>query len=45
MPELKALGVTDAELGLERLTETTQRILGTSKTVWLLGYRIRLGVK
>jgi ubiquinone/menaquinone biosynthesis C-methylase UbiE len=45
VPELKALGVTDEELGLERLTETTQRILGTSKTVWLLGYRIRLGVK
>jgi ubiquinone/menaquinone biosynthesis C-methylase UbiE len=45
VPELKALGVSEEELGLERLTETTQRVLGASTTVWLLSYRIRLGVK
>lgn len=45
VPELKALGVTEEELGLRRLTETTERVLGTGKTTWLLSYRARLGVK
>jgi SAM-dependent methyltransferase len=45
IPELIALGVSEAELGLTRLEETTRRALGSERTRILLGYRVRLGVK
>jgi ubiquinone/menaquinone biosynthesis C-methylase UbiE len=45
VPELIALGVTEEELGLTRLVETTRRIVGEGRVPWVLGYRVRLGVK
>jgi SAM-dependent methyltransferase len=45
VPELRALGVTDEELGLTRLEETARRVLGNGRLPWLIGYRVRLGVK
>jgi SAM-dependent methyltransferase len=45
VPELRALGVTDEELGLTRLEETAQRAVGDGPVPWLIGYRVRLGVK
>jgi SAM-dependent methyltransferase len=45
VPELRALGVTDEELGLARLEETAGRVLAGRRTRWLIGYRVRLGVK
>lgn len=44
VPELRALGVTEEELGLTRLEETTRRVLGGRRLPWLIGYRVRLGV-
>jgi ubiquinone/menaquinone biosynthesis C-methylase UbiE len=44
VPELRALGVTDEELGLARLEETARRVLGGRTVPWLIGYRVRLGV-
>jgi SAM-dependent methyltransferase len=43
--ELIALGVTEEELGLTALEETTRRILGDRLVPWIVGYRARLGVK
>lgn len=45
VPELRALGVTDEELGLTRLEETAHRVLGDRRVRWVIGYRVRLGVK
>jgi ubiquinone/menaquinone biosynthesis C-methylase UbiE len=45
VPELIALGVTEDELGLTRLAETTERVVGSARIPWVLGYRVRLGVK
>lgn len=45
VPELTALGVSKEELGLVRLEETVQRVLGGRRTAWVLGYRVRLGAK
>jgi SAM-dependent methyltransferase len=45
VPELVALGVTEEQLGLTRLEETTRRVLGGARTRRLLGYRVRVGVK
>ena len=45
VPELRALGVTDEELGLVRLEETARRVLAGRRVRWLIGYRVRLGVK
>ncbi len=45
VPELRALGVTDEELGLTRLEETAQRVVGDGPVPLLIGYRVRLGVK
>jgi SAM-dependent methyltransferase len=45
VPELRALGVTDDELGLLRLEETASRVLGRRRVPWLIGYRVRLGVR
>ena len=45
VPELRALGVTDEELGLTRLEETARRVLGRRTLPWLIGYRVRLGVR
>jgi SAM-dependent methyltransferase len=45
VPELRALGVTDEELGLMRLEETARRVLGGQTVPWLIGYRVRLGVR
>jgi SAM-dependent methyltransferase len=42
--ELIALGVTEVELGLTALEETTRRILGDRRAPWVVGYRVRLGV-
>jgi ubiquinone/menaquinone biosynthesis C-methylase UbiE len=43
--ELIALGVTEEELGLTRLAEITKRVVGDERVPWVLGYRVRLGVK
>ena len=45
VPELLALGVTEDDLGLSRLAETTHRVVGGRRVRWVLGYRARLGVK
>jgi SAM-dependent methyltransferase len=45
VPELRALGVTEEELGLTRLAEVTRRVLGAGRARWTIGYRVRLGVK
>ena len=45
VPELVALGVTEEELGLVRLEETVRRVVGTGRRRWLLGYRVRVGVR
>jgi SAM-dependent methyltransferase len=45
VPELLALGVTEGELGLTALEETTRRVVGRRRVRWVLGYRVRLGVK
>jgi ubiquinone/menaquinone biosynthesis C-methylase UbiE len=44
VPELRALGATEEELGLTRLAEITHRVVGDRRVPWLLGYRVRLGV-
>jgi SAM-dependent methyltransferase len=45
VPELIALGVSEEELGLTRLEETTRRVLAARRVPWLIGYRVRVGVK
>jgi ubiquinone/menaquinone biosynthesis C-methylase UbiE len=45
VPELTALGVSEEELGLARLEKTVEPVLGDRRTAWVLGYRVRLGVK
>ena len=45
VPELRALGATDENLGLTRLDEVTLRVVGERRVPWVLGYRVRLGVK
>jgi hypothetical protein len=45
VPELLALGVTEDELGLTQLAEITERVVGEERIPWVLGYRVRLGVK
>lgn len=45
VPELRALGATDEELGLEALEATVRRILGDRRVPLVFGYRVRLGVK
>jgi ubiquinone/menaquinone biosynthesis C-methylase UbiE len=45
VPELRALGVTEEELGLTELEEVTRRVLGGGRVPLLIGYRARLGVK
>ena len=42
--ELLALGVSEDDLGLTKLEETTRRVLGDRRVPWILGYRVRLGV-
>ena len=44
VPELRAFGVTDEELGLTQLEDVTRRVLGSQQVPWLIGYRVRLGV-
>jgi SAM-dependent methyltransferase len=45
VPELLALGVSEEDLGFPALEETTRRVLGGRSVCWVLGYRVRLGVK
>ena len=45
VPELLALGASEEELGLTALEEVTRRVLGDGSVRWVLGYRVRLGVK
>jgi SAM-dependent methyltransferase len=45
VPELLALGVSEEQLGLTRLEQTTRRVLGRGRTRLVLGYRVRVGVK
>jgi ubiquinone/menaquinone biosynthesis C-methylase UbiE len=45
VPELRALGATDEDLGLTRLDDVTCRVVGERRVSWVLGYRVRLGVK
>ena len=45
VPELRALGATDEELGLAALDETVRRVLGERRVPIVFGYRVRLGVK
>lgn len=43
--ELIARGVTGEQLGLTQLSEVAERIVGDGRLPWILGYRVRLGVK
>jgi ubiquinone/menaquinone biosynthesis C-methylase UbiE len=45
VPELLALGISEEALGLTALEETTRRVLGERRVPWVVGYRVRLGVK
>ena len=45
VPELLALGVSEEDLGLTALEETTRRIVGERRMRSLWGYRVRLGVR
>jgi SAM-dependent methyltransferase len=45
VPELRALGATEEELGLTRLAEATRHVLGSERARWTIGYRVRLGVR
>jgi len=38
-------GVSEAELGLARLRETAERVLGDREVSWFMCYRVRLGIK
>ena len=38
-------GVSEAALGLARLRETAERILGDREVSWFMCYRVRLGIK
>jgi SAM-dependent methyltransferase len=42
---LLAAGVGEDDLGLTGLRETARRVLGDAVLPWVIGYRIRLGVK
>lgn len=45
VPELRALGATDEELGLAALEETVHRVVGDRRVPIVFGYRVRLGVR
>ncbi|HEY7707312.1 MAG TPA: class I SAM-dependent methyltransferase [Gaiellaceae bacterium] len=45
VPELIALGVSEADLGLTALEETTRRVVGDRRVPLVFGYRARLGVR
>lgn len=45
VPELRALGATDEELGLEALAATIRGVLADRRVPVVFGYRVRLGVK
>jgi SAM-dependent methyltransferase len=45
VPELIALGASEDELGLTRLEEVVRAVVGNDRVPWVLGYRVRLGVK
>jgi ubiquinone/menaquinone biosynthesis C-methylase UbiE len=45
MTVLLADGVGEDELGLEALKEVAHRVLGDRTWTWLMGYRVRLGIK
>ena len=42
---LLAAGVSEDALGLTALIDTARRVLGASVVPWLVGYRVRLGIK
>jgi SAM-dependent methyltransferase len=44
VPELRALGATDEELGLAALEQTVRRVIGDRRVPIVFGYRARLGV-
>lgn len=45
VPELVALGASEEELGLTQFEETVRAAIGDERVRWVLGYRVRLGVK
>jgi SAM-dependent methyltransferase len=45
VPELIALGASEEELGLRRLDDVVRTVVGDGTVRWVLGYRVRLGVK
>ena len=45
VPELLSLGVSEDDLGLTALEETTRRIVGDRRVPSLWGYRVRIGVR
>jgi SAM-dependent methyltransferase len=45
VPELIALGASEEELGLARLDDVVRSVVGEGMVSWVLGYRVRLGVK
>jgi SAM-dependent methyltransferase len=42
---LRKLGMSDAELGLDRLREVAERTLGDQPVPWYFSYSVRLGIK
>jgi SAM-dependent methyltransferase len=45
VPPVLDLGLSDAELGLDVLRETAERVLGARGLPWYVGYRVRVGIK
>ena len=45
LPELLALGASEEDLGLTRLEKVVRSVVGGERIPWVLGYRVRLGVK
>jgi hypothetical protein len=42
---LLGAGVSEQDIGLSGLVQTARRILGDAIVLWVIGYRVRLGVK
>lgn len=45
LQSLLKLGLSEREIGLDRLRESARRLLGDQPRTWYFGYRVRVGVK